>query len=423
MTIINKSIWEVLLITGLLCIAQTGWCETSQGDFFLSPMFGGHVFEGNQNIDDGPTFGLGLGYQFTDHWGTEAFFNYTKTDSDPGSNDVDVFPMHLDVVYNIFPDQKCVPYVAAGLGAIVFDPDGPEDSDVDFMANYGAGIKYFVHDAIALRLDVRHLISSDDTQSNLLYTAGLMFNFAAAKPALAQVVDIDSDGDGVMDSQDKCPGTLVGTRVDTFGCALAMPKADSDRDGVFDDDDACPGTPMDVSVDAKGCPLDSDGDGVMDSQDKCPGTPAGTPVDASGCVLDSDGDGVADYKDGCPNTPKGAHVDARGCWFVRGALFDTDKATIQNSYIQELDNIAVVMNHNPGLRFEIQGHSDNVGSVAYNQRLSEKRANAVMGYLLKQGISSDRLTSKGFGFTKPAATNTSAEGRALNRRVEINPLF
>ena len=419
----KKMLWGALLIAGLLCVAQVGWCETSQGDFFLSPMFGGHVFEGNQDIDNGLTYGLGLGYQFTDHWGTEVFFNYTRTDSDPGNNDIDVFPMHLDAVYNIFPDQKCVPYLVAGLGAIVFDPDGPEESDADFMVNYGAGIKYFVHDAVALRLDVRHLISSDDTQSNLLYTAGLMFNFGGDKPASSKTVDRDSDGDGVVDLQDKCPGTPAGTPVDVFGCAFEAPKADSDKDGVFDDDDVCPDTPMGVFVDAKGCPLDSDGDGVIDFQDKCPATPKGAPVDASGCPLDSDGDGVANYIDKCPNTPTGAHVDTRGCWVVRGVLFDTDKATIQNLYTQELDDIVAVMNHNPGLRVEIQGHSDNVGSAAYNQKLSKKRANAVMGYLLKQGISRDRLSSKGFGFTQPAATNNSSEGRVLNRRVEINPLF
>ncbi|PIP38258.1 MAG: hypothetical protein COX19_13675 [Desulfobacterales bacterium CG23_combo_of_CG06-09_8_20_14_all_51_8] len=114
MNVRKKTMWGTLLIAGLLCFAQTGWCETSQGDFSLSPMLGGHMFEGNQYIDHGPTFGLGVGYQFTDKWGTEAFFNYTRTGSDPGSNDIDVFPIHIDAVYNFSPDQKLVPYVAAG---------------------------------------------------------------------------------------------------------------------------------------------------------------------------------------------------------------------------------------------------------------------------------------------------------------------
>ncbi|MDA8404598.1 MAG: outer membrane beta-barrel domain-containing protein [Desulfobacteraceae bacterium] len=365
----KKMMWSALLIAGLLCFAQDGWCETRQGDFFLSPMFGGHVFEGNQDIDNGPTYGLGLGYQFTDNWGAEAMFNYTNTDSDPGSNDYNVYPMHLDAVYNILPDQKLVPYVAAGMGAVVFDPDKGHD-DTDFMVNYGAGLKYFIYEnAIALRADVRHLVSFDRTQSNLLYTAGLMFNFNSEKPV---------------------PAPAVTAPVSTVA---APPMVDSDRDGVPDYKDECPNTPMGVAVDAKGCPLDSDMDGVPD------------------------------YKDECPNTPKGAHVDTRGCWVIQGVLFDTDKAIIKTAYVRELDDVVTVMNNNPGLRFEIQGHTDNVGSAAYNQKLSERRASAVKGYLVKKGVKADRLTSKGFGFNHPAATNNTVEGRALNRRVEITPLF
>ena len=362
----KKMMWGALLLAGFLCFAQAGWCETSQGEFSLSPMFGGHVFEGNQNVENGPAYGLGIGYQFTDQLGAEAMFNYTNTHSDSGNMDIDVFPMHLDVVFNILPSHKCVPYVAAGLGAIIFDPEQGGD-DTDFMMNYGAGIKYFIHDSIALRCDVRHMVNFDDQQySNLLYTAGLMFTFGRDKPAPVSAA----------------------TPVEA-----AAPKPDSDKDGVYDCDDACPDTPMGVSVDAKGCPLDSDGDGV------------------------------ADYKDECPNTPKGAHVDARGCWVVQGVLFDTDKVNIKNEYVQELDDVVTVMNNNPGLKFEIQGHTDNVGSAAYNEKLSEKRAWAVKNYLLKRGISKDRLTSKGFGFNNPAATNNTVEGRALNRRVEIKPLF
>jgi len=359
--------WSFLLIAGLLCAAQAGWCETRQGDFYISPMFGGHVFEGNQNIDNGPTYGLGLGYQFTDNLGAELMGNYTTTDSDPGSLDIDAWPMHLDMVYNLTPDQQLVPYVAVGAGAIIFDPDG-YSTDTDFLLNYGAGLKYFIYEnTVAIRADVRHLITFDDSYNNLLYTGGLMFNFGKEKPAPEPAV--------------------------TPVAAVAPPKADSDKDGVYDCDDACPNTPMGVKVDAKGCPLDTDKDGV------------------------------ADYLDECPNTPQGAKVDARGCWVVQGVLFDTDKVSIKNQYVQELDDVVTVMNRNPGLRFEIQGYTDNVGSAAYNQKLSEKRAWAIKSYLLKRGISKDRLTTKGFGLNNPAATNNTVEGRALNRRVEINPLF
>jgi outer membrane protein OmpA-like peptidoglycan-associated protein len=118
----------------------------------------------------------------------------------------------------------------------------------------------------------------------------------------------DSDGDGVYDSEDMCPNTPPGVRVDQFGCPI-----DSDGDGVPDDQDECPNTPKGVIVDRLGCPIDSDGDGVADYLDKCPNTPKGVEVNAEGCPLDSDGDGVPDYLDKCPDTPLRVQVDSNGC--------------------------------------------------------------------------------------------------------------
>jgi len=118
----------------------------------------------------------------------------------------------------------------------------------------------------------------------------------------------DSDGDGVLDNHDRCPGTPAGARVDRYGCPV-----DSDGDGIPDGIDRCPGTPLGAVVDATGCPIDSDGDGVPDGLDKCPDTPHGALVDPNGCPKDSDGDGIPDGLDHCPYTPRGAAVDAVGC--------------------------------------------------------------------------------------------------------------
>lgn len=105
---------------------------------------------------------------------------------------------------------------------------------------------------------------------------------------------VDSDGDGVPDDQDKCPGTPSGVAVDANGCPVTQPPADSDGDGVNDDVDKCPGTPAGTPVDANGCPVvtppvDSDGDGVPDDQDRCPGTQPGFTVDANGCIVCPEG--------------------------------------------------------------------------------------------------------------------------------------
>jgi OOP family OmpA-OmpF porin len=195
---------------------------------------------------------------------------------------------------------------------------------------------------------------------------------------------------------------------------------DSDGDGVPDDIDKCPDTPRGVQVDAKGCPLDSDGDGVPDYLDKCPDTPQGAPVDAEGCPLDSDGDGVADYLDQCPGTPKGATVNSVGCWAFEGVvLFDFAKYEIKPEAYSLLDEAVSVLKKNPEIVVEIQGHTDNIGSGAYNQKLSENRAKAIVDYLVDHGIASYRLTAKGYGFTQPVASNDTEEGRARNRRVEL----
>ena len=170
-------------------------------------------------------------------------------------------------------------------------------------------------------------------------------------------------------------------------------------------------------------PMDSDGDGVPDNVDRCPDTPKGVTVDAKGCPLDTDGDGVADYLDKCPNTPKGATVDARGCWtYAAKVMFDFDSAEIKSEAYPMLNEAVLILKENPEMKVEIDGHTDNKGAAAYNMGLSERRAKAVMKYFVDNGVEAERLTTKGFGLTKPAASNKTKEGRAKNRRVELTPV-
>ncbi len=150
---------------------------------------------------------------------------------------------------------------------------------------------------------------------------------------------VDTDGDGIADDVDKCPGTPAGTAVDSSGCPLPQ---DDDGDGVTNDIDKCPGTPAGAKVDASGCEIDSDGDGVGDGRDQCPNTPAGAKVDERGCELDSDGDGIVDSQDKCPNTPKGERVDTTGCPFkkeliLQGVEFETNSADLLPESIPVLE--------------------------------------------------------------------------------------
>jgi outer membrane protein OmpA-like peptidoglycan-associated protein len=229
---------------------------------------------------------------------------------------------------------------------------------------------------------------------------------------------IDSDNDGVADYLDKCPDTPKGVKVDGFGCAL-----DSDADGVPDYLDKCPDTPKGVRVDKVGCPLDSDKDSIPDFQDKCPETPSGVAVDLTGCPLDSDGDNVSDYRDKCPGTPKGVAVDENGCWTLHGVLFEYKEWKLKKAIYPSLKDVVKVLKANPELKIEVQGHTDNIGNDKYNQDLSNKRAKAVADFIISQGIAADRISYKGYGFSKPIASNDTEKGRAMNRRVEFQPIY
>ncbi len=183
-----------------------------------------------------------------------------------------------------------------------------------------------------------------------------------------------------------------------------------------------------------GPPLDSDGDGVPDRDDRCPDTPAGTRVDANGCPppppkpADSDGDGVPDDRDRCPGTARGVKVDDSGCEILaklvldgRHVNFAFDKSNLNDSARSVLEGVAEQVRRNADrvTRVIVAGHTDSVGPERYNQRLSERRAAAVVGYLTGKGVESGVIESLGFGESSPIASNKNSDGRARNRRVEI----
>jgi|GEM_PF-1484438 len=139
---------------------------------------------------------------------------------------------------------------------------------------------------------------------------------------------------------------------------------------------------------------------------------------------DKDRDGVPDYADLCPDTPKGFNVNHRGCpillTFPFRVLFDFDKAYVKKIYYPKLKKIATALKHNPYMKIEIAGHTDNRGSRSYNLKLSQNRANRVKGILVTHyHINPTQIVVKGYGETHPLLPNTTSTNRALNRRVEI----
>jgi outer membrane protein OmpA-like peptidoglycan-associated protein len=274
----------------------------------------------------------------------------------------------------------------------------------------------------------------------------------AAKPAAPVPKVVDSDGDGVADDKDRCPGTPMGAKVDAQGCELDGDKdgvvdrldkcpttpagrkvnaqgceLDGDGDGVVDALDKCLTTPAGRSVNAQGCELDGDGDGVVDALDKCPTTPAGRTVNAQGCELDGDGDGIVDGIDQCPTTPAGDRVDSKGCSLpkvlnLQGVNFDNNKDTLRPEAAAILDDAVATLSRYPTFKVEIAGHTDSADTDAYNLELSQRRAKTVMDYFIGKGIAADRLSAKGYGEAQPIADNATVDGRFKNRRVELRSL-
>jgi len=227
----------------------------------------------------------------------------------------------------------------------------------------------------------------------------------------------DFDEDGVCDGLDRCPGTNFGCRVDANGCAI-----DTDGDTICDGLDLCPDTPWGCRVDKKGCPRDSDGDGVCDGLDQCPNTARGARVDKVGCPIDSDGDTVPDNIDRCPNTPKGVKVNEWGCeveLVFQNIQFEFDKFELMGRYQAVLNKVAKALADNSKMALRLHGHTDWVGTEEYNLELSQKRADAVSNYLVKKRVKAKRLETVGHGECCPVAPNTTDEGRFKNRRVEF----
>jgi len=229
----------------------------------------------------------------------------------------------------------------------------------------------------------------------------------------------ETDGDGIIDKEDACP--------DVSGLATLNGCPDADADGIADKDDLCPN---DKGTKANGgCP-DSDGDGIVDKDDTCP-TKEG-PKANGGCPWpDTDGDGVLDKDDGCvdevgPASNKGCPepiitkaAESEMMELAKSILFDTGMATFKKDGSEKLDGIIKIMKMFMKATFVIEGHADSTGNKVLNDKLSVKRALGVQGYLIKGGVEPTRLETKGYGQTKPIDSNSTVEGRAKNRRVEI----
>jgi OOP family OmpA-OmpF porin len=367
--------------------------------------------------DDARNSSSGIGYTFgggaalNQFWGFEIGGFSDQFDSAPGRPlEWTTYGIELGAQFFYTRDPAGMPFVELLAGGIRNDLEAPGiDRSIDPMAAAGIGfIKMF----------------GIGTTSDLGLRADLRYRWTRA-----------SDIPGTDDFGE--PQVRVGLVVALGpkpGAAAMVAGADADKDGVGDETDLCPGTPAGTAVNSRGCPIggDSDGDGVADDVDRCPGTSAGATVDKSGCPTGVQPGGPAGDK---PSSAKAGSkpVDtpaagAEGESTANGRKFDDvhfefDRSNVGAAGASLLDGAAStiggLVRNNAKVKVELSGHTDWVGTEAYNQALSERRANAVKEYLVRKGIDARRIRTSAYGETRPIATNETPEGRAQNRRTEV----
>jgi len=373
----------------------------------------------------------------------------------------------LGVIYSWNPEARWTPVVFGGAGANFWNVedltgkssgmfakgdvpwgyknDGVRDllSDTNFDLHFGVGFEFTVYRRTALQIGGRFdwllAQNKDNTGASAAFDSPAHVD---ANEFLSSIyvgiqyffTERDSDRDGIPNRSDACPYDAEDRDgyQDFDGC----PDPDNDGDGVLDAVDACPDQAEDVDgfEDEDGCPdPDNDGDGILDAADACPDQAEDMDgfQDQDGCPdPDNDADGVLDVNDRCPATPAGVPVDSLGCPTVarieapqvlQGVRFRTGSADLEPSSYARLDSLVTTLHAYPQLEIEVQGHTSDVGDDGRNMQLSQKRAEAVVAYLVSHGIESRRLTPVGYGETQPMVPNDSPEHRSQNERIMVAP--
>ncbi len=355
----------------------------------------------------------------------------------------------------INPTEGAGGWFPAGDTVSGYDSDGNPAalSATDLTLGFGLGLDVALGQSLRLGLGARYQVLQGDGLDNIGLSERWGPDYVDANTALASAWagvtwwfgSSDADRDGVPDKDDQCPRQAEDR--DGFADLDGCPDPDNDGDGIADTADACPQLAEDVDGyrDQDGCPdLDNDGDGIADARDRCPDAAEDVNGldDTDGCPdQDADQDGVPDGRDKCPGTEADSKVDKDGCpvavpispdraehhpaaaadFVLDGVSFATGSAVLTREARLQLEDIAAWAAGEPGT-IEIRGYTDDTGSPESNRSLSLRRAVAVRDLLIERGLPSSRLKALGYGAADPVADNTTPEGRARNRRVEIRRL-
>lgn len=407
----KTGIVAALLLMGL---SQAAFAENKGETVTFAPYVGGYTFQGDQHLKTSPVFGFRLGYNLTDNWAVEGVIDYLKAESTRTDNKAEMVRYGGDLLYNFMPKSSLVPYLAVGAGGLSFTSGGHPDARL--VANYGGGAKWFVTDNVALRGDVRGLNYQYEKKwkTNVEYTLGLHIAVGAPKPAPAPVVVAEPVVEAAAPKA--APVVVTPPPAPAPTSTLSAEPATLEKGKTT--------TLTWSSANASGCEIQP-GIGPVPAS----GSKVVTPAANTSYTLTCNGEGgktttsVAGVEVTEPVVKEAAAAKASavaaGSRLALKVNFDTGKAIIKKQYYDELKVVGDGLNEQKNLKGVIEGHTDNVGNAKANQLLSQRRANAVRDYIVKNfKIDKKRLSAKGFGQTKPVADNATAEGRAQNRRIE-----
>jgi len=471
----------IALVFLTLLLAAPAAADSIEGRTGIGAQFGINKLVGGDrdysNADQ--NFGFWMRHGFSPRWSFEALVNYGT--NRPGALMGEDAGWTFDSVHAFYttmysgsagarlhfaPDSAIGPYALGRFGFMNWKvrdengntdvgmfPGGPTVSgfdkdgnavlleDTNLIATFGLGVEWFISDSFSMDLGGSYTMLFDNKLDNIGtsalwgpdeadvntgrwdFFAGATFYFGGSR---------DKDKDGFEDKVDGCPEEAED--VDGFQDNDGCPDPDNDGDGILDADDNCPdeAEDMDGFQDEDGCPdADNDLDGVTDAYDNCPDEAEDMDgfQDEDGCPdPDNDLDGVLDAADNCPETPADVEVDEFGCpiaaaigatMILEGVGFEFNSTNLTKESFAVLDNVASSMVAYPDVNIEIKGYTDSSGADEVNLEVSQNRANAVREYLAGKGVAPTRMTAVGYGEANPVADNSTREGRAANRRVEL----
>ncbi len=409
-----------------------------EGNVLELGIFGGAIFPSSdhnlryerypqQRYDAGPEVGARLGYYPLSFLGIEAEAMAAGSKVKNTETSALLYAGRAQLVVQA-PLPYVSPFLLAGvgrLGAI----SRAMGNDSDPAVHFGVGAKIPFTHALSARLDLRDTLTKNVQQDGQAQTFEILLGLSTTVERTRKEPPpppVDTDHDGFLDRDDQCPSD---PGVAPNGC-----PADTDSDGVLDKDDFCP---REAGPAPKGCPIidpDPDKDGIPVPCDACPTEPG---VKPDGCpIRDTDGDGIPDDKDKCPKEPetKNGFEDQDGCpdklpdaikkfsGVIEGIYFDVGKATIRPQSKNVLSNAVKVLTTYPSVSLEVSGHTSSEGDEAFNQKLSQDRADSVKQWLVDNGVPPERIKTRGAGPSEPIADNKTAAGRVKNRRIEFKVL-